>query len=76
MVAVVNMASSLSIRAIRSIDLFCNISSSICIDSVKLGGSELKRGENVPESELSDGTESKLGKKSFSFGSASSSESL
>lgn len=70
------MASSLSIRAMRSIDLFWRISSSICMDSVRLGGSELKRGENVPESELSEGTESKLGKASFSFGSCSSSESL
>uniref|UniRef100_A0A1B0AYR3 Uncharacterized protein n=1 Tax=Glossina palpalis gambiensis TaxID=67801 RepID=A0A1B0AYR3_9MUSC len=39
-----------------------------------LGGSELKRGEKVPVKELSDGTESKLGKLSFSLTSTSSSE--
>lgn len=46
----------------RSIVLSDKISSISCIDSVKLGGSEL-RGENVvvPGNELSDGTLSKLG---------------
>lgn len=60
----------------RSMDLFWSISSSICMDSVRLGGSELKRGEKVPDSELSEGTESRLGNVSFSLGSGSSSESL
>lgn len=72
------MASSLSIRSMRSIVLSDKISSISCIDSVKLGGSEF-RGENVigPGKELSDGTLSKLGYSwSTVSGSMSSSESL
>lgn len=45
-VAADKMASSLSIRSIRSIVLSDKISSINCIDSVKLGGSEF-RGEIV-----------------------------
>lgn len=52
-----------------------NISSIKCIDSVRLGGSEL-RGEKVPPcKELSEGTLSKLAY-SWSLPSFSSSESL
>lgn len=77
-VAADKMASSLSIRSIRSMVLSDRISSMSCIDSVKLGGSEF-RGENVvgPGNELSDGTLSKLGYSwSTVSGSMSSSESL
>lgn len=77
-VAADKMASSLSMRSIRSIVLSDKISSINCIDSVKLGGSEF-RGENVvgPVNELSDGTLSKLGYSwSTVSGSMSSSESL
>uniref|UniRef100_A0A182VCS4 Secreted protein n=1 Tax=Anopheles merus TaxID=30066 RepID=A0A182VCS4_ANOME len=67
-VAAERIASSLSILAIRSIVVLERISSISCIDSVRLGGSELL-GENVPlpavpvpvpGSELSDGTLSML----------------
>lgn len=61
-VAADKIASNLSIRSMRSMDLSDRISSMSCMDSVRLGGSEF-RGENVvgPCSELSDGTLSKLG---------------
>lgn len=77
-VAADKIASNLSMRSMRFIDLSDSISSMSCMDSVRLGGSEL-RGENVfgPCSELSDGTLSKLGYSwSAVSGSASSSESL
>lgn len=76
MVAADRRASNLSMRSKRSIVLSDRISSISCMDSVRLGGSEL-RGENVcvPCSELSDGTLSRLGY-SCSGVSASSSESL
>lgn len=77
-VAADKIASSLSIRSMRSIVLLDKISSISCIDSVKLGGSEF-RGENVvgPVNELSDGTLSRLGYSwSCVSGSMSSSESL
>lgn len=77
-VAADKIASNLSIRSNRSIVLSDKISSISCIDSVKLGGSEL-RGEKVvgPCKELSDGTLSRLGYSwSAVSGSMSSSESL